>query len=159
MERMKWITLCTISARLCVIPLTFIFVSSKADIWLAALIQGSVNFIAGCIGLFLILNRGWISGACFNLKRIKQSLIEGWHVFLSTSAISLYTISTTVILGFIAGPVAVGIFNAANTIRNAAQGLLSPITQAIYPRINSLFDNQYPLALALIKKQFVMSAV
>ncbi|MCP5793297.1 oligosaccharide flippase family protein, partial [Klebsiella pneumoniae] len=70
MERMKWITLCTISARLCVIPLTFIFVSSKADIWLAALIQGSVNFIAGCIGLFLILNRGWISGACFNLKRI-----------------------------------------------------------------------------------------
>ncbi|HDC4615146.1 TPA: flippase [Enterobacter cloacae] len=151
-ERMKWITLCTISARLCVIPLTFIFVSSKADIWLAALIQGSVNFIAGCIGLFLILNRGWISGACFNLKRIKQSLIEGWHVFLSTSAISLYTISTTVILGFIAGPVAVGIFNAANTIRNAAQGLLSPITQAIYPRINSLFDNQYNLALELIKK-------
>ncbi|WP_318527747.1 flippase [Enterobacter sp. K16B] len=151
-EKMKWITLCTISARCCVIPLTFIFVSSQKDIWLAALIQGSVNFIAGSIGLFLIVNRGWVSGFCFNLTQIKLSLINGWHVFLSTSAISLYTISTTVILGFVAGPVAVGIFNAANTIRNAAQGLLSPITQAIYPRINTLFDNEYQAALSLIRK-------
>ncbi len=152
MEKMKWITLCTISARCLIIPLTFLFVNSSEDVWLAALIQGSVNLLAGIIGLFLIMQRGWIFGICFNFPKIKQSLKDGWHVFLSTSAISLYTTSTTVILGFIAGPVAVGYFNAANTIRNAAQGLLNPIMQAIYPRINSLFDSEYKKALSLIKK-------
>lgn len=152
MEKMKWITLCTISARCLIIPLTFLFVHSFEDIWLAALIQGSVNLLAGLIGVFLIIQREWIFGICFNLPRIKQSLKDGWLVFLSTSAISLYTTSTTVILGFLAGPVAVGYFNAANTLRNAAQGLLNPITQAIYPRINSLFDTEYHEALSLIKK-------
>ncbi|MGL4726212.1 MAG: flippase [Scandinavium sp.] len=152
MEKMKWITLCTISARCLVIPLTFLLVHSKEDVWLAALIQGSVNLLAGMIGLCLIMQKQWIHGLIFNRAKIKSSLADGWHVFLSTSAISLYTTSTTVILGFVAGPVAVGYFNAANTIRNAAQGLLSPITQAIYPRINSLFDTDYQQALSLIRK-------
>lgn len=151
MEKMKWITLCTISARCLIIPLTFLFVHSKDDVWIAAMIQGSVNLLAGMIGLYLIMQKQWIHGLIFNREKITSSLADGWHVFLSTSAISLYTTSTTVILGFVAGPVAVGYFNAANTIRNAAQGLLSPITQAIYPRINSLFDKQYDRALKLIK--------
>lgn len=151
-EKMKWITLCTISSRCIIIPLTFLLVHSKEDVWLAALIQGSVNLLAGIIGLALIIRQGWISGFHFNYFRVKKSLVDGWHVFVSTSAISLYTTSTTVILGFAAGPVAVGYFNVANTIRNAAQSLLNPITQAIYPRINSLFDSDYPQALLLIKK-------
>lgn len=152
MEKMKWITLCTISARCLIIPLTFMFVHSKDDVWIAAMIQGSVNFLAGLIGLCLIMRKHWVHGMIFNLTKIKSSLSDGWHVFISTSAISLYTTSTTVILGFVAGPVAVGYFNAANTIRNAAQGLLNPITQAIYPRINSLFDENYQQALLLIRK-------
>lgn len=151
MEKMKWITLCTITARCLIIPLTFIFVQSKQDVWVAALIQGSVNLLAGIIGLYLIKRKRWINGVCFEPSSIKESLVSGWHVFISTSAISLYTTSTTVILGFVAGPVAVGYFNAANTIRNAATGLLNPITQAIYPRINSLFDSNYSQAMKIIK--------
>lgn len=152
MEKMKWITLCTISARCLVIPLTFILVHSPRDVWLAALIQGSVNMIAGLLGFYLIRRRGWLTGFSFDFGRIKQSLRDGWHVFVSTSAISLYTTSTTVILGFVSGPTAVGYFNAANTIRSAAQGLLSPITQALYPRINTLFNSDYAHAMSLIKK-------
>lgn len=152
MEKMKWITVTTISARCLVIPLTFIFVRTTEDIWIAALIQGSINLLAGVLGCILIKNRNWVGRIQFNPCLIKKNLADGWHVFVSTSAISLYTTSTTVILGFIAGPAAVGYFNVANTIRNAAQGLLNPITQAIYPRINSLFENNYEEALGLIKK-------
>ncbi|WP_170982635.1 oligosaccharide flippase family protein, partial [Escherichia coli] len=54
-----------------------------------------------------------------------------------------YTTTTVVVLGFICGPVSVGYFNAANTIRNAAQSLMKPIYQAVYPRINSLFEDNY----------------
>lgn len=152
MEKMKWITICTITARCLVIPLTFIFVKNGQDVWVAALIQGAVNALAGLMGLCLIRKKRWVDTIIVDYNDIKQCLKDGWHVFISTSAISLYTTSTTVILGFVSGPIAVGYFNVANTIRNAAQGLLNPITQAIYPRINAMYDSDYPQAILLIKK-------
>jgi len=50
------------------------------------------------------------------------------------------------------GPTSVGNFNAANTIRNALQGLLNPITQAIYPRISSTLVLNRVKGVILIKK-------
>ena len=73
-------------------------------------------------------------------------------VFISTSAISLYSTGIVIILGFISGPTSVGNFNAANTIRNALQGLLNPITQAIYPRISSTLVLNRVKGVILIKK-------
>lgn len=153
---MKWITICTITARCLVIPLTFIFVKNGQDVWVAALIQGAVNLLAGLMGLCLIRKKRWVDTIIVDYNDIKQCLKDGWHVFISTSAISLYTTSTTVILGFVSGPIAVGYFNVANTIRNAAQGLLNPITQAIYPRINAMYDSDYPQSDSINKKRYVM---
>ncbi|MGM5532037.1 flippase [Mixta calida] len=152
MEKMKWITVCTICARLILIPWVFVYVNSPDDIWIAALAQGATNLIAGLIGCLMIYSHGWVGKLTFSIKEIKECLYNGWHVFASTSAISLYTTSTVVILGFLSGTTAVGYFNAANTIRNAVQGLLNPITQAIYPRINYLYDNDYPKCISLIRK-------
>lgn len=152
MEKMKWITICTICARLLLIPWVFIYVKTPDDVWVAALAQGATNLIAGLIGCFMIYSHGWVGKLTFNIKEIKTSLYDGWHVFASTSAISLYTTSTTIILGLLSGTVSVGYFNAANTIRNAIQGLLNPVTQAIYPRINYLYDNDYEKCIKLIKK-------
>ena len=130
----------------------FVYVNSPDDIWIAALAQGATNLIAGLIGCLMIYSHGWVGKLTFSIKEIKECLYNGWHVFASTSAISLYTTSTVVILGFLSGTTAVGYFNAANTIRNAVQGLLNPITQAIYPRINYLYDNDYPKCISLIRK-------
>lgn len=154
LEKMKWITLCSLSARLLLIPLTFLLVKNPQDIWLAALIQGGVNFIAGLIGFAIIINNNWIGKLVFDYDGIIYSLKSGWHIFISTAAISLYTTTTVVVLGFICGPVSVGYFNAANTIRNAAQSLMNPIYQAVYPRINSLFEENYAKSMNLLKKSF-----
>jgi O-antigen flippase len=155
MEKMKTITIATLIARALIVPLTFIFVQVPQDVWIAALIQSSVNVIAGLISLYFIYREGWIGKVEFNLLSIKSCLRDGWHVFISTSAISLYTTSTTVILGFLSGPIAVGYFNTANTIRNAAQGLLNPVSQAVYPRINAIFNSDYQGALRLIRKLII----
>ncbi|EOY5379423.1 flippase [Cronobacter dublinensis] len=152
LEKMKWITISTILARVMLIPLTFIYVDGPNDVWLAALLQSSVNVLAGIFALWFIFRNRLVGKFCFSLNEVKNRFKEGIHVFLSTSAISLYTVSVTVILGFISGATAVGLFNSANTIRNAAQGLLGPVFQAIYPRINSLFDSEYIKAMRLIKK-------
>lgn len=152
LEKMKWITISTLVARFLLLPLTFLFVKGPADVWLAALFQGSVNMLAGVFAIWFIFSNRLVGIITISLTEVKFRLKEGIHVFLSTSAISLYTVSVTVILGFISGATAVGLFNSANTIRNAAQGLLGPIFQAIYPRVNSLFESEYLKAMALIKK-------
>lgn len=151
-EKMKWLTLSSILSRLAIIPLTFIFVNTKSDIAIAGFIQSSANLVAGIIALAIVVHEGWIGKVTLSLHNVRRSLADGFHVFISTSAISLYSTGIVIILGFISGPTSVGNFNAANTIRNALQGLLNPITQAIYPRISSTLVLNRVKGVILIKK-------
>ncbi|MEQ1962910.1 flippase [Xenorhabdus khoisanae] len=135
-EEMGWIALANISARLLAIPLIFIFVTQSNDANIAALITSVTTVIAGIIGLYFVKCQNWITWYKPTLSGLKKTMQEGWHIFISTAAISLYTTSTTVILGFISGPIAVGYFVAADKLRQAVQGLITPISQSFYPRIS-----------------------
>jgi O-antigen flippase len=152
MEKMRPLTISSLVSRALVIPLTFMLVKSTDDINIAAALQGSANLLVGIIGMFLVYYDRTVKRVFFSGTHIFESLKEGWHVFTSTAAISLYTVSTTVILGFISGPVAVGLFNAVNTIKNAAGYAFTPFSQALYPRINALFKSNYDQAITLLKK-------
>lgn len=151
-ESMGWIAIANIAARLSAVPLIFIFVNSSTDVWVAAFITGITSIIAGIIGLWFIYRQEWICWCGPNWNRICLEFRKGWHIFLSTAAISLYTTSTTVILGFIAGPVAVGFYVAADKLRLAVQGLIGPVSQALYPRINATMAKDKEKAFSIIRK-------
>ena len=151
-ESMGWIAIANIAARLSAVPLIFIFVNSSTDVWVAAFITGITSIIAGIIGLWFIYRQEWICWCGPNWDRICLEFRKGWHIFLSTAAISLYTTSTTVILGFIAGPVAVGFYVAADKLRLAVQGLIGPVSQALYPRINATMAKDKEKAFSIIRK-------
>ncbi|WP_413294131.1 flippase [Bdellovibrio sp. HCB185ZH] len=158
MEKMRPLTISSLVSRGLIIPLTFFLVKSPSDLVLAALLQGCANLLAGFAGMTLVYLDKSIQRTYFNLKEIWDALKDGWHVFISTAAISLYTISTTVILGFIAGPAAVGLFNAASTIKNAASYLITPFSQALYPRVNALYKSNYNEAIQLLRKALVLQS-
>lgn len=155
-EKMKLITVCTLTSRFCIIPLTFILVNTPDDVWIAAIIQSCVFIFSAVLSLFIIQRMEYIGCIQFNLLDIKNRLLDSWHVFISNSAINLYTTSTIVILGIIGNASSVGYFNAANTIRIAAQGLLNPIIQAVYPRVSALIDKDYESAIKIIKKTMLI---
>lgn len=90
-EKMKWLTLSSILSRLAIIPLTFIFVNTKSDIAIAGFIQSSANLVAGIIALAIVVHEGWIGKVTLSLHNVRRSLADGFHVFISTSAISLYS--------------------------------------------------------------------
>lgn len=158
-ETMGWIALSNITARLTAIPLVFSLVQHADDTWLAGGINGITSVFAGGIALFLIWKNKWITWVRPEWSEIKREYKEGWHVFISTAAISLYTTSTTVILGFLAGPTAVGYFVAADKLRQAAQGLISPVSQAFFPRVNSSMAKDKSLGFAVIRKLLVILSV
>lgn len=135
-EKMGWIALSNITARLLVIPLIFIFVTKPEHAHVAALLTSLTTILAGCIALYFVWRQKWVGWYKPTLTDLIELLRDGWHVFISTASISLYTTSTTVILGLISGPVAVGYFVAADKLRQAILGLLTPFFQVLYPRVN-----------------------
>jgi PST family polysaccharide transporter len=77
---------------------------------------------------------------------------EGWHVFVSTIAVSIYTISTIFILGIFTNNTIVGYYSAAEKIIKAFRSLLNPISQAVYPHINKTASISKKRALIFINK-------
>lgn len=152
MEKMGTIAIANITAKLMAVPLIFAFVDASSDAWLAGLITGITTVGAGIIALIAIRKFNWINWQKPTWQGVKRELGHGWHIFLSTAAISLYTVTITVILGIIAGPVAVGYYTAADKIRQAVQGVIAPVSQAIYPRINALMAKDKLMAFSTIRK-------
>ena len=150
-EKMGWIALSNIMARLSAVPLIFIFVNGNNDVWIASLITGLTAILAGLLGLFFVYQQGWVSWYAPSWYNIKNELKDGWYVFISSAAGSLYINSTPVILGFIAGPTAVGFFVAADKLRLAVQGLFSPVSQVFFPRINSIMAKDKLAAFKMIR--------
>lgn len=135
---------------LSVVPL-FIFVKNIDDIWIAALLSSMPSFLIVILSAYIIIKRDWVFFLFPSINSIKVELKDGWYLFLSSAAISLYTTSTTVILGVISGPVSVAIFISANKLLQAAQSLYSPISASFYPRINKLMERNKKEAMSMIQ--------
>jgi len=69
---------------------------------------------------------------------------------MSSAAISLYTTTTTFVLGLFAPPAAVGYFAAAQKVVTAVTGLISPVSQAVYPHLSALVSTSRDATIALI---------
>jgi O-antigen/teichoic acid export membrane protein len=61
------------------------------------------------------------------------------------------------ILGWLAGPVVLASFVLADKVRSAAQSLLMPMSQALYPRMSHLFSHDHAGAIALLKRSGMIS--
>lgn len=152
LERMRHITVFTILAHMLTVSAIFAFVHHQADYRLAAALQASGMVIAGLLALAVIPRTFSVRLTWPGLAQLKTVLADGWHVFLSTAAISLYTSSNVFLLGLLSNPTAVGYFSAAEKIIKAAQGLVGPVSQAVYPHVAALSASSREAALVFIGK-------
>lgn len=152
MEKMKYITYLNIASKSIFTIAIFIFVREQSDYYLVPILN-SLGFIsAGIWSLYVIKKKFNIKFEVQNLQTIKFYLLDGWHVFLSNLAISLYTVSTTFILGVFTNNTVVGYFAAADKIIQAFQGILTPISQAMYPYISKKVKKSQDEGLIFIRK-------
>lgn len=167
MERMKYIAYLNIGAKAFFTVCIFIFVQEQADYLLVPLLTAMGFIVAGIWSLYLVKKEFNVSFVWQPIANLKFQLVDGWHVFLSSMAISLYTISTTFILGIFASNTVVGFFAAADKIVQAIKGLYVPVSQAIYPLISKKIHKDKQAGLAFIHKitwvigtgMFVISAI
>ncbi|WP_270584488.1 flippase [Bacillus smithii] len=151
-EKMKYITVLNVFAKTIFTVGIFMLVKNSDDILIVPLLNSVGTIFIGLISLGIIKKTFSLSYVMPCLSDIKYQLKEGWYVFISTVAISFYTVSNTFILGLFTNNTIVGYYASAEKIINAASGIVSPITQAIYPYISRLMAENRERTLMFIRK-------
>lgn len=152
MEKMKYITFLNITAKLIFTFAIFIFVRQASDFIYVPFLNFLGFLIAGVMALWIIFKDFGIGFRAPSLASVSHQLKEGWYIFISTMAISLYTVSNTFILGIFTNNTIVGYYSGAEKIIKAVQGLLNPISQTIYPYISRLASESKDRAIRFIRK-------
>ncbi|MDK2791076.1 MAG: hypothetical protein PWP15_1596 [Methanothermococcus sp.] len=159
MERMKYITFLNITAKLIFTVAIFIFIHKSSDYIYVPLINSLGYLIAGVISLWIIFKDFGVKFTLPSFENIKYHLKEGWHIFISTVAVSLYTTSNTFILGLFTNNTIVGYYSAAERLVRAVQGLWSPVSQTIYPYFSKLYNQDQGKAKQLLVRVLGIAAM
>ena len=152
MERMKYITILKVLSRGIYTICIFIFIRDMNDYIFVPLIYATGSFIAGVLSLGIVFRNFKLKFTLPNLEILKHRFREGWHVFISTISISLYTTSNVFILGLFTNNTIVGYYSVVEKIVRAMREMLTPVSQTVYPYISKLATDSKQKALHFIRK-------
>lgn len=130
----------------------FVLIRQPQDAVWVLLIQGGGAILGGVLALYWMRRESLVTWQAPNWQDTIGTLREGGTLFGSRAAISLYTTLIPLVLGWVAGPVALAYFNLADKLRSAAQYLLTPLSQALFPRMSHLVHTDGHAALTLIRR-------
>jgi PST family polysaccharide transporter len=156
MERMKFIAALNLIAKTIFLVAIFVFVKKQADYFYVPLLAAIGGIVAGVLSLVIAVKRFRVRLKPVSVADMAHELREGWHIFISTAAISLYTTSNTFILGLLTNNTIVGYYSAAEKIIRSSQRLLNPISQTIYPYISKLVADSRERAIKFVEKSFLL---
>lgn len=151
-EKMKYITVLNVLAQAIFTVSVFIFIRTTADYLYVPLINSVGFLVAGLLGLRIALKEYHIQLKIPDKELFKHHLQEGWHIFLSSAAVTLYTTSNTFILGVLTNYVIVSYYAVAEKVVLAVLGLLNPLSQALFPHISRVVDESEKKGVQFLRK-------
>ncbi|WP_245923955.1 oligosaccharide flippase family protein [Methanothermobacter tenebrarum] len=158
-ERMRYISILRILSSLIYTALIFIIVRGPKDYLYVPLVNSIGFIVVGVYSQHIVRKEFKVKFLRPKLQDIKKQLVEGWHLFISTLAISLYTTSNRFILGLLVDNATLGYYAVAEDITRALQGLVSPIGQAIYPYFSRIQAEDRERAKTELKKILILISV
>lgn len=156
LENMKAVALVQALGRLSVLPFLFFVVDGPDDTFWAVTIMGSGMVCAGLLSLFWIAYKRMIVWQFPTLADVVMELKTGFQLFFTRALQKFFYIIAAVVLNSVSGAASVGYFNLAEKLRGAAQALLQPVSQAMFPRMCHLYKHDRPGADALVKRSFFL---
>ncbi len=152
MEQMRYISVINGAAKVLAGVFVFLLVHNPSDFKIALAVQSAGMLGAGVAGFWIGITHFQLSFRGPTFAQLATVLREGWHLFVSNAAGTLYATTNVFLVGLVAGNVQAGYFSAAERIIRSVQGLLGPITQAIYPHVSGLAAKSRETALIFIRK-------
>lgn len=155
-EKIPVLSFLMVMTKLASLPFFFLFVKDSTDIGIAIFIQSSTNFIVGLFAIFYIIKNKLLININFKELGIYKSIHEASPIFLASFAISLYTMSTTIIISLSSNITEVGLFSAADRLKGAVLGVFFIMGNVIYPRVNKLLITNKKEAYRIIRATFII---
>lgn len=138
MEKMQYITVSTLIARLLFVFLVFLFIQAKTDYIYFLFFLGIGNIVAGLFSIYLAVRIFKLNYYRPGWKDIRKEISEGWHITVSNLSINTYQYINIVVLRLFTNDLVVGYYSIAEKIFFAVRQVLGVFSQAIYPHICQL---------------------
>jgi len=132
-EKMKYITILNIIAKLIFTVAIFIFIQSKEDYYYVPILNSLGFIIAGLISLWILFYDFKMHLVMPSYEYMKNMFLKSSNLFVSNLSITLYTASNTLILGLFADNTIVGIYTSIEKLVLAIKNLYSPLYQTLFP--------------------------
>lgn len=158
-EQMKYILIINVAIRSVTIVSIFLLVKVENDYLLLAVIYTITQVMTGITGLFFAIRKFDLRYLFPSKVQLLEQLKKGWNLFLSSIWINLYTTSNVFILGLFAPNSVVGYYSAADKVRIAFQGILSSMSQSVFPYVNKLLAESYQKFLSFNRKLLKISVI
>lgn len=139
-------------ARVTSLVLLILTVHGPEDIEIALAVQYAPLIVLGLLTVPYVWRRNKLVVVSPRISDIRDALRRGWHTFLSTASVSLYTVSNVFVLGLLASDVVVGYYSLAERLVRAASGLITPFVQVAYPHVARVAIGSRVEALRLLSK-------
>lgn len=120
--------------------LFFLLIDASMPLYSVPLIESLAACVVAIFSL-VKLNGQFKIRVNMNYGSIKDTLADGYNVFISSVSVLFYTTINSVILGSVAEPNSVGIYSLAEKVYSAVRGIFNPVVQASYPTFVRCRDN------------------
>lgn len=152
-EEMKYISIINFTSRIIFTVSIFFFINQKADYVRVNLLQGAGSLISTFLAFYIIARKYTVTSR-FRVRYVKTQLNEGWHIFVSNLAISLYMYSNIFLLGIFADKTTLGFFGVADKCIQGMRQLLVVFYQVIYPKACAVAKESHLMFILFFKKVF-----
>lgn len=150
LQQMKYVTFYTVTTKIVYVGLLFLLISDVQDYGLAVIIYGLAFAVAGVASSLHVFYQQKFRFTC-SMSDIKEQLVQAFPFFTSRVCVTSYTASIVPILGHIGTPTQVAIYAASEKLYMAAQSVMYPLANALFPHVAKHRD------IALFKKLFFIA--
>jgi PST family polysaccharide transporter len=149
LERMKMPATMDVLGKAVAAAGIFLFVHNREDAWRVLGLQ----CVCYCLVSIILLGIAYkdVRFMWPSLVTVRRALRESAAMFLFRSSVSLYTTANALILGALSTPAAVGFYSGAEKLVKAMLNLLTPLTQALFPRLSHLLTTDRDRAVWLAR--------
>ncbi len=158
-EKMRYITVIQVVIRTVSVILIFVFIHSDSQYYLWPVINVVTSIVSAIFAQLVLIKFFKIRYVLPDWRLLWGQLKDGWYIFISTVAISLYTISNSFFLGILTSSVMVAYYASAEKILNAIQGLLGVVSQALFPHLTKLINEDRALGIKALQRAFFKLAL
>lgn len=152
-EKMKHVTIISGLAKILSFVPMFFVIRSSDDLYYASLLYGLGYFISGILSLYIIFSFFNVKFILPTFCKIRLTMKNSIHFFISRFTVSFYTTCNTIIVGLVSGNETTAFFNIAEKVYQAFASLINPLTQGLYPYMSKHRN------ITLFKKILVFSVI